>query len=87
MIAGAILFLLHNKWTWWLGVAVVFVLAYFGWRAHERGIGAAKVIDEFRKAADKHNRDTADQVRKSDEAVADPRGSRAQRVRDRFSRD
>lgn len=39
------------------------------------------------KAAHDHQVDTGKQVSKSDEVLADPKSPRAQRVRDRFSRD
>lgn len=39
------------------------------------------------KAAFKYQVDTAKKVSKSDEALVDPKSSRAKRVRDRFSRD
>ena len=61
MFAAPIAWLLGNRWLWWLGAAIVAVAVYFGWRAHQRGVGAAKVKEQLRKEAE-------DGRRKMDEA-------------------
>lgn len=74
--------LLGNKWLWFVGAAIVVVAVYFGWRSQQRGIGAAKVIDQLQKAH-------INAVEKGNKARADAgSGSeRDKRLHDRFRRD
>lgn len=44
-----ITWLLGNKWLWWLGAAAIVVALYFGWRSKQRGIGAAKIIEQLQE--------------------------------------
>lgn len=74
-----------NKYTWIIGAAIIVVLLYFGWRHKQRGIGAAKIIEELQRARAKHETSTADKIRKADESLADP--ATRDGVRKRHSRD
>lgn len=80
-----LVFLLNNKFTWFIGAAIILIGLYFGWRAHQRGIGAANVIKKITEAARKHELSTAEKVRRADESLADPGVARG--VRERHSRD
>lgn len=49
---GIIRYLAANKWTWWIAIGLVAIALYFGWRSHQRGVGAAKVVDQLQRESD-----------------------------------
>lgn len=59
--------------------------AAYDWKKRREGAEAEKARQ--REAVLQHERATSDQVRKSDEALADPASDRARRVRRQFERD
>ena len=71
-----------------IGGALVLILALVGigiWLARRQGRVEAE--RDAAQGALKHSAETAEQVSKSDEAVADPRNPRGDRVRRMFERD
>lgn len=70
----------------WAKLALVAgIVGLFALRLIKAGGDAEKA--KTAKAAHDHQLKTGEQVRKSDDAVADPRSARAKSVRERFERD
>ncbi len=61
---AALKYLLANRWLWWLGAVLVALAVYFGWRSHQRALGARAVRDQLQRESDEATRKMEEAGRK-----------------------